>query len=68
VLSITNPAAGHAIYMARITGVEVVSALTRQTRNGALTPEAAATALTQFRQDFTQQYHAVDLYNGATQA
>jgi hypothetical protein len=61
VLSITDPAAGHAIYVARITGVEVVSALTRQTRSGALTPEAAATALTQFRQDFTQQYRAVDI-------
>jgi predicted nucleic acid-binding protein len=61
VLSITDPAAGHALYVARVTGVEVVSALTRQTRSGALTPEAAATALTQFRQDFTQQYRAVDI-------
>ena len=45
VLSLTEPGAGHAIYVAGITGVEVVSALTRQTRSGALSPTAAATAL-----------------------
>jgi predicted nucleic acid-binding protein len=61
VLSITDPAAGHAIYVARIAGVEVVSALTRQSRSGALNPMAAATALAQFRQDFTHQFRTVDI-------
>jgi hypothetical protein len=61
VLSVTDPAAGHAIYVARITGVEVVSALTRQARSGALSPTAAPTALTQFRHDFAHQYHLVDI-------
>jgi predicted nucleic acid-binding protein len=61
VLSLTEPGAGHAIYVAGITGVEVVSALTRQTRSGALDPTAAATALTQFRYDFAHQYHTVDI-------
>jgi predicted nucleic acid-binding protein len=56
VLSVTDPTAGHAIYAARITGVEVVSALTRQTRNGVLLPTAAATALVQFRYDLAHQY------------
>jgi len=42
VLSVTDPTVGHSIYVARITGVEVVSALTRQTRSGALSPTATA--------------------------
>jgi uncharacterized protein len=46
-------------YVTGITGVEVVSALTRQTRSGAFTATDAATALTQFRHDLAQQYHIV---------
>ncbi len=56
VRGLTDPAAGHIFYIAGITGVEVVSALTRQTRSGALAPTDAAQALAQFRQDFAHQY------------
>ena len=55
VLSVTAPTAGHFLYVARITGVEVVSALTWQARHGALVPTAATTALMQFRYDFAHQ-------------
>jgi predicted nucleic acid-binding protein len=61
VCGLTDPAAGHILYIAGITGVEVVSALTRQTRSGALAPTDAAQALAQFRQDFARQYQIVDL-------
>jgi predicted nucleic acid-binding protein len=61
VFSLTDPGAGHAIYVAGITGVEVVSALTRQTRSGALTPTDAATALAQLRHDLAHQYYIVDI-------
>ena len=61
VRGLTNPAAGHTLSIAGITGVEVVSALTRQTRGGALAPADAAQALTQFRHDFAHQYQTVDL-------
>jgi predicted nucleic acid-binding protein len=61
VLSITAPTAGHFIYVAHITGVEVVSAITRQARHGAFAPTDAATALVQFRHDFAHQYHTVDI-------
>jgi uncharacterized protein len=61
VRGLTDPAAGHTLSLAGITGVEVVAALTRQARGGALTPTDAAQALHQFRQDFTQQYQTVDL-------
>lgn len=61
VLGVTDPAAGHSIYVARITGVEVVSALTRQTRSGALSAPATTTALGAFRHDFAHQYYIVDI-------
>ena len=61
VRGLTDPAAGHTLYIAGITGVEVVSALTRQARGGALAPTDAAQALTQFRHDFAHQYQTVDL-------
>ena len=44
VRGLTDPAAGHTLSIAGITGVEVVSALTRQTRRGALAPTDAARA------------------------
>lgn len=45
VLSITAPTAGHFIYVAHITGAEVVSALVRQARHGALPPTAVTIGL-----------------------
>jgi hypothetical protein len=44
-----------------MTGVEVVSALTRQPRSGARDPTAAAMALVQFRHDWAHQYQTVDI-------
>src|SRR3990172_1500859 len=61
VRGLTDPAARHTLYIAGITGVEVVSALTRQAGGGALVASDAAQALTQFRQDFTHQYQTVGL-------
>jgi len=61
VLSLTDPGARHTLYVAGITGVEVVSALTRQTRSGALDSTAAATALAQFRHDWAHQYQTIDI-------
>ena len=61
ICGLMDPTEGHILYIAGITGVEVVSALTRQTRGGALTPTDAAQALAQFRQDFARQYQIVDL-------
>jgi hypothetical protein len=61
VISVTDPAAGNRIYVARITGVEVVSAITRQARSGSLSATDAASAIAQFRHDFANQYHAVEI-------
>ena len=61
VCDITEPVAGHRLYVARIAGVEVVSALILQGRSGHLAAAALATAMAQFYQDFEHQYHAIDI-------
>lgn len=61
VRALTAPLAGHVLYIAGITGVEVISALTRQARSGALTPADAAQAMAQFQHDFAVHYQTVTL-------
>lgn len=45
VMSITDPVAGNEIFVARITGAEVVSALERRARGGTIDPADAAMQL-----------------------
>ena len=61
VQALTDPVAGHHVYVARITLVELVSAITRRERNGDLTPAAAQAALADVRDDFTGQYAVIDI-------
>jgi uncharacterized protein len=61
VLSLVGPTAGNHNYVARITGVEVVSAVARQRRDGSLSAADAATVLAQFRHDFTTEYRVVEV-------
>jgi predicted nucleic acid-binding protein len=56
VSSLVAPAGANRIYVARITGVEVVSAVTRRQRSGSLTPSEAALVLDRFRHDFAAEY------------
>lgn len=51
VTSLIDPAAGNRIYVARITGVEAVSALTRKKRGDHITSAEAATALDALRSE-----------------
>jgi predicted nucleic acid-binding protein len=51
VQSLADPAAGNYLYLARITAVEVVSAVTRRQRGGHISVAKAAAILAQFRQD-----------------
>jgi predicted nucleic acid-binding protein len=64
VQAIAEPAAGHLLAVVRITLAETVAAVTRKERGGHLTPQAAATALNDFRVDFTKQYVVVDVSTG----
>jgi hypothetical protein len=59
--SIVDPALGNQFHLASITGVEVVSAITRQGRSGNLSAAATAAALTQFRREFATMFRIVDL-------
>lgn len=61
VRSIVDPTAGNDIYIARIAGVEVVSAVTRRQRSGSISAVDAAIILTDFRSDFAKDYQLVDL-------
>ena len=61
VTRIADPMAGHRIHLAQITGVEVVSALTRRAHSGSLSARDAAIATGKFRHDFTNRYVAVDI-------
>lgn len=60
VQALTDPAAGHALCLARVTQAEVVAAVTRRERRGDLTPHAAAVALADFGYDFDNQYVVVE--------
>ncbi|HLG14854.1 MAG TPA: type II toxin-antitoxin system VapC family toxin [Blastocatellia bacterium] len=61
VLGVTDPVANNHIHIARVTGVEVVSAITRRTRGGSLSAADAATAIAGFRYDFATSYRVVDI-------
>jgi predicted nucleic acid-binding protein len=62
--SITNPLAGNRIHLARITGVEVVSALSRRVRGGSTTAAAGSAAIAAFRNHFASEYVPLDINEG----
>jgi uncharacterized protein len=59
--SLTDPQAGHRLYLARITAVEVVAAVARRQRGGAFSAADAAAALADFADDLAHQYRQVDI-------
>lgn len=61
ILALTEPAAGHSLYIARITAVEVVSALTRRQRGGSVSETDASTAMAAFRYDLSHQYRVIEI-------
>lgn len=61
VQALTAPAAGHTVLIARITWVEILCALARRQREGALQAEAITQAIAAFRYDLDMQYQVVEL-------
>jgi predicted nucleic acid-binding protein len=59
--ALTDPAAGHFLYVARITDVEMAAALARRRQGAGLNPAQALAALNQFRQDFAQDYRVLEI-------
>lgn len=52
VTSLIDPANGHEVFLARISGVEVLSAIKRRERVGTTSPQDAQAAISNFRADF----------------
>ena len=61
VIRITTPAVGNSIHLVRITGVEVVSAITRVGRSGRISVTNAINAIAQFRYEFTNSYQITEV-------
>jgi len=58
---LTDPAAQNRLYVARITLVELVSAITRRKKNGDLTQAMAGAALATLRSNFDSDYDVVEV-------
>jgi uncharacterized protein len=61
VRSLTHRASANQIYLARITAVEVTSAVARRRKGKTLTPPRASSILYRFRKHFTARYTSVDV-------
>ena len=61
VLSITDPVAGNEIYTARITCVEVISAVSRRKRDGTIASADAAIVIAALKNDLLNEYQIVEV-------
>ena len=61
VLSITDPVAGNEIYTVRITGVEVVSAISRRKRDGTIVSADAAMVIATLKNDLLNEYQIIEV-------
>ena len=59
--SLVRAKAAHSLYIARITAVEVTSAITRRQHGGHLSPAQAGAMLGHFRRHLAQRYLVMDL-------
>jgi len=57
----TDPQTGNSLFIARITWVEVISALARRQREGSLTLADVAQVIQTFRSDLNNQYQVIEL-------
>jgi predicted nucleic acid-binding protein len=64
VKSQTDPTSGNQLYVARITGAEMIAAITRRQRRGAASPADASAAIAAFRADFAIAYFPLDVSEG----
>jgi len=60
-LGLFRRAAGHRLYVARITGVEVTAALTRKARGHKLAPDVAARALVRLRRELGRRLRLAEI-------
>lgn len=61
IISITDPAASHRIYVANLAGVEVPAAINRRVREKTANAADAAAGLANFQNDFANQYNVIEV-------
>lgn len=61
IFSLVRPSANNRLYLARITGVEVVAALTKRMRVGSLTAAQTAKAINRFEREFANRYLLIEV-------
>jgi uncharacterized protein len=63
VQGLTDPSAGHGIYIAQITGVEVIAAINKQAFKAtpSISKPDAAKAIAEFRLDYANQYNVIEI-------
>lgn len=67
VLQVTDPASGHEITIGRVTGAEVMAALVKKDRQGAISAADAQQAMADFETDFATEYHILEITPSVTQ-
>lgn len=60
-MALTDPVESHDLYVARITGPELIAALFRKVRTREVALGDASRASANFRADFSSQYHVVEV-------
>lgn len=61
VQAIADPSAQNVLFIAQITGVEVIAAVTRRVRTRQITPTDASTAIGNFRHDYSNQFSLLEI-------
>jgi uncharacterized protein len=61
IFSLVRPSAKNRLYLARITGVEIIAALTKRMRVGSLTPTATDKAVARFEREFANRYLLIEV-------
>ncbi len=61
IFSLVRPSAKNRLYLARITGVEIIAALTKRMRVGSLTSIAANKAVARFEREFANRYLLIEV-------
>lgn len=61
VLGLFDPIVNNEVFIAAITGVEIVAAITRRTRSGSISATDAAMVCNQFRNDWQTEYQIIEI-------
>lgn len=60
-LGLFDPALRNEVFIAAITGVEIIAAVTRRTRSGSISSPDAAVMCNQFKNDLKTDYQVVEI-------